>query len=88
MLRDKAAINLLPSVADDDLSEEFGEDSNDDDDLSLEDDMNLGGDEGPSSSKNIASLGFEQGKQPSYIQHIFSETNSTNLIGHSSYSWS
>ena len=50
MLKDKAAINQMPSVADDDLSEEFGDDSDDDEDLLTGDAMNIGGDEGPSSS--------------------------------------
>ena len=50
MLKAKDAINKLPYIADD-VSEEFGDDSEDGEDiLGDEEDMNLGGDAGPSSS--------------------------------------
>ena len=64
MLRDKTAVNQMPSVADADLSEEFGGNSDDDEDLSLEDDMNLGGDEGPSSSTTLPAWVFSKESNP------------------------
>jgi len=50
--RDKVAVNRMPSQAGE-PSEEFGVNSNDDDYVSLDRSMNLGGDEGPSSVLNL-----------------------------------
>ncbi|KAL8114648.1 hypothetical protein AgCh_021492 [Apium graveolens] len=50
--RDKAAVNLMSSTAGD-PSEEFGVNSNDDDSISFDGSMNLGGDEGPSSIPDL-----------------------------------
>ena len=70
MLRDKAAVNQMPSIVDADLSEEFGNDSNDDEDLSLEDDMNLGGDEGPSSSTTFPAWVFSKETTQLHSTHL------------------
>ena len=63
MLRDKTAINQMPHVADD-LSEEFGNDSDEDDDLSIEDAMNIGGDAYPSSSTTFPGWALDKECNP------------------------
>ncbi|KAL8120302.1 hypothetical protein AgCh_017460 [Apium graveolens] len=50
--RDKVAVNLMPSIAGE-PSEEFGVNINDNDSISFDGRMNLGGDEGPSSIPDL-----------------------------------
>ena len=63
LLRDKAAVNRLPSQAGE-PSEEFGVNSNDDDSDSLDGSMNLGGDEGPNFVPNLPEWAWVQVATP------------------------
>ena len=61
--RDKAAVNRMPSQAGE-PSEEFGVNSNDDDSVSLDGSMNLGGDEGRSSVSNLPGWAWTKESTP------------------------
>ena len=53
----------MPHIADD-VSEEFGDDSEADEELFLEDDMNLGGEAGPSSSTTLPAWALDKERNP------------------------
>lgn len=57
MLRDKAAINQMPTIAED-SSEDFGDNSDEDEVNSLEAALDLGGDAGPSSLPKLPDWAF------------------------------
>ncbi|KAL8145899.1 hypothetical protein AgCh_003872 [Apium graveolens] len=63
LLRDKAAVNRLPSQAGE-PSEEFGVNSNDDDSNSLDESMNLGGVAGPSSVPDLPEWAWAKALTP------------------------
>ncbi|KAL8148136.1 hypothetical protein AgCh_005473 [Apium graveolens] len=63
LIRDKVAVNRLPSQAGE-PSEEFGVNSNDDDSNSLNESMNLGGVEGPSSAPALPEWALAKSPTP------------------------